>query len=225
MAQLYDDMILLQQVVDPLVGIHKKSQELLKLLKVASKVIDQLQEWAAKYLNALPQLVRKDKIVAEMDLVQFRLHHWNYNRLGEQVTNTISTYGCLHNGFESLAQKYGMPSVGSLEKIKGREIIFQKIRQYIELIKQASRQGALEITKDIILQYSIMLVQAHMKLSWLWNNVQSISKTILIKVLEVKIWYAADFVVWVKVISTEFRACNTYIANEIHEESNDFSIC
>lgn len=53
MTRLYDEMILLQ-VVTLLVGIQKKAQEILKLLKVASRAVDQLQEWFAKYLNVSP---------------------------------------------------------------------------------------------------------------------------------------------------------------------------
>lgn len=39
--------------------------------------------------------------------------------------------------------------------------------EYIEHIKQASKHEGLEITKDIILQYVIAPVKAHMKLPWL----------------------------------------------------------
>lgn len=86
-----------------------------------------------------------------------------------------------------------MSSVGSLEEIRGREIIFKEIIQYMEQIKQESEQEGLEITQDIILQCGITLVKSHMKLSWLWNNVQSSSKTILIEALEVKMRYETDF--------------------------------
>jgi len=54
-------------------------------------------------------------------------------------------------------------------------------------------QEGLEVTKDIILQYTIAPVKAHMKLSWLWNNVESKFKNILTKALEVNIHYISDF--------------------------------
>ena len=56
----------------------------------------------------------------------------------------------------------------------------------MEHIKQASEQEGLDFTKDIILQYAIARVKAHMKLSWLSNGVQSRSKNILIEDLKVK---------------------------------------
>jgi len=103
MAWLYDEMILLQQVVAPLVGIQKEAPELLKLLRVENKVVDQLQEWALKYLNVLQQLVRKDRIFIELEIVYLRLHHQNYIHFGEHATKIISTYGQCHNGFEFVA--------------------------------------------------------------------------------------------------------------------------
>jgi len=48
-AWLYHEMILLQQVVAPPIGIRKKVQKVVKLLKVANKEINQLQEWPSKY--------------------------------------------------------------------------------------------------------------------------------------------------------------------------------
>ena len=42
MVQLYDEMTLLHEVVTPLVGIQKKVQEVLKLLKVEKKEVDQI---------------------------------------------------------------------------------------------------------------------------------------------------------------------------------------
>lgn len=90
MAQLYDEMILPQQVVAPLVGIQKKVQEVLKLLKVASSTVDQLQEWVAKQLNVSQQLVTKDKIIAEMNRVHLRLHHQNSIALENKRLTTLS---------------------------------------------------------------------------------------------------------------------------------------
>lgn len=173
MERLYDEMLLPKQVVAPLVGIQKKAQEVIKLLKVANIIVEQLQEWAVKYLDALQHFERKDNIFSKIDRAQLRLHHQNYMCLREQPISTIAAYNRLHNGVESLAQKLGMPSIGSAEEIRGREIIFQEIMQYIKQIKQASKHEGLEITKDIILQYAIAIVNAHMKLSWLWNNIQS----------------------------------------------------
>lgn len=116
MARLYDEMILLQQVVAPLIGIHQKSQEVVKLLKVANREVDQLQEWVAKYLDASQHLERKDMIFAEIEKVQLRFHHWNYMYVGEQWISTIVAYYWLHNGFESLAQKHGIPSIRMLKQ-------------------------------------------------------------------------------------------------------------
>lgn len=75
MAQLYDEMILLQKVVAPLISIKNKVQEVVKLLKVANKVIDQLQEWVAKYSDAPQHLERKYRITTDIDRFQLRLHH------------------------------------------------------------------------------------------------------------------------------------------------------
>lgn len=94
------------------------------------------------------------------------------------------------------------------------EIIFHEIRKYIEQIKQALEQEGLETTK----------ANTHMKLSWLWNSVQSSSKTILTEALVVNMRYATDLSVRIKVISTEFRAWHAYITNELQEEENDLAI-
>lgn len=67
MAWLYDEMILIEKVMDPLIDIHKKAREVLKLLNVARKSIDHLQEWDSKCLNVVPQLVIMDRITVEMD--------------------------------------------------------------------------------------------------------------------------------------------------------------
>lgn len=52
MVLLYNEMILLQQVVAPLVGIQKKEQEVVKLLKVENREIDHLQDWVFMYPDA-----------------------------------------------------------------------------------------------------------------------------------------------------------------------------
>jgi len=53
----------------PLIGIQKKEQEEAKLLKLANKAVDHLQEWASKYPYAPQHLEIKDKIVVEIDRV------------------------------------------------------------------------------------------------------------------------------------------------------------
>jgi len=55
MALLYDVMILLHEAMEPLISLQNKSQELLNLLKVENKEVDQLEEWATKYLDILQQ--------------------------------------------------------------------------------------------------------------------------------------------------------------------------
>lgn len=82
----------------------------------------------------------------------------------------------------------------------------------------------MEVTKDVIQQYAFAPVKAHMKISWLWNNVQSSSKNILSKALEVKVRYERDLPIWVEAITKDFRAWHTYITSELHEEENDLSI-
>lgn len=171
MVQLYDEMIILHEVVALLVCIQKKVQEVLKLLKVVNIIIDQIREWASKYPDVPLQLVRKDRIASKVDRLQLRLHHQNFIRLGEQSSNTLASYSRLHNGLESLEHNHVMPSQGSLGEIRGKEIILQEVRQYIKQIKQTSEQEGLEITKDIILRYVIAPTKAHMKCLWLWNSV------------------------------------------------------
>lgn len=117
-----------------------------------------------------------------------------------------------------------MHTIETLKSIRWREVLFQKIRDYIEQIKQAIKQEALEVTKDSIQQYAFAPVKVHMKLSWMWNNVQSISKIILTEELEVKMHYKGDLPDQIEVITKEFKAWNTYIKNELHEEENDLSI-
>lgn len=101
-------------------------------------------------------MVRKDKIVAEVDRVHLGLHIHNYICLNEQFSKTITTYNRLHNGLESLTQKHNIPLVGSLGETRVRDIILREVKQYIEKIKQTSKQEGLEITKDIVLQYIVL---------------------------------------------------------------------
>lgn len=54
-------------MVVPLVGIQKKDQGILNLLKVSNKVLDLIQEWGVKYRDVPKWLVKKEKIVIEMD--------------------------------------------------------------------------------------------------------------------------------------------------------------
>lgn len=49
MSQFYAKMILLHELVVPLVGIQKKTQEVLNTLKVENMIVDQHQEWDTKY--------------------------------------------------------------------------------------------------------------------------------------------------------------------------------
>lgn len=83
MAWLYDKMILIQ-VLAPIIGIQKKAKEVVKILKVSNRVVNKIQEWATKYSDASQYLEKKDKIFAEMDRVQCRLHLHKYLHLGAQ---------------------------------------------------------------------------------------------------------------------------------------------
>ena len=40
--------------------------------------------------------------------------------LGEKSISTIGAYNWMHNGFESLTQKHGMPSIGTFKANIGR---------------------------------------------------------------------------------------------------------
>lgn len=40
MVRLYDEMILIQHVMAHLIGIQKNAQEVVKLLKIATRVVD-----------------------------------------------------------------------------------------------------------------------------------------------------------------------------------------
>ena len=62
----------------------------------------------------------------------------------------MASYNQLHNGFESLTHKHMMPTIGSLEAIRNREVIFQQIRYYIEKIKKVTEHEDLEVTKYVI---------------------------------------------------------------------------
>lgn len=74
MVVFYDEIMLLHEVMAPLVGIQKKMKEVLKLFKVTNKVIDLIQEWVVKYPEVLQQLIKKYRVVANMDRVHLRLH-------------------------------------------------------------------------------------------------------------------------------------------------------
>jgi len=86
----------------PLIGIQKNAMEAVKLLKIAARVVDQMQEWIAKYPNALVHFQKKDKIFLEIDRVQLIIHLHNYSLLGAQLVDTMAIYNWLHNGFDSL---------------------------------------------------------------------------------------------------------------------------
>jgi len=119
-------------------------------LEGSNRWVNHLQQWASKYQDALQHLEKKDNIVTGMDRDQLRLHQQNYMRPREQSTSTVVAYNQLQNGFESLTQNNGMPLIGTLEAIRGRDIIFLEIRQYIKQIKQETEQEGL-VTKEIIL--------------------------------------------------------------------------
>lgn len=69
---------------------------------------------------------------------------------------------------------------------RDKETIMQEVKQFVKQINQVSQQQGLEITKHIILQHEIAQEKVHVKLSWMWNNVQCGSISILTKALEVK---------------------------------------
>lgn len=56
-------------MVAPLIGIQKKAQKMVKVLKVAEKVVDHLQEWASMYPYTRKHLENKDMIIAKIDRV------------------------------------------------------------------------------------------------------------------------------------------------------------
>lgn len=224
MARLYDEMILIQQAISPLICIQKNAQGVMKLLKIANKEIDQMQEWDAKYLDSPRHLERKDKVSIEIDRVQLRLHLQNYSHLGAQLVSTMVAYNRIHIGFESLTQKHGMPAIITLEAIRGREVIFEETKGYIEQIKHVTKREVLEVTKDIIQQHAFSLVKVHMNLSWFWNNMRSRFKNILTEALEVNMHYKVDFPEWIEDIKKEFKSWKYYITNELHEEENGLSI-
>ncbi len=60
---MYNEMILLHEVVEPLNGIQKKLQEITKLLNVANIVVDLIQEGGDNYPNVSEKLVRKEKLL------------------------------------------------------------------------------------------------------------------------------------------------------------------
>lgn len=51
MKKLYDEIILLYEMVTPLIRIHNKSQEIQKLLKVENKYFNLIKEWGSKYTD------------------------------------------------------------------------------------------------------------------------------------------------------------------------------
>lgn len=67
MKYIYIEMILLNEVMLPLVEIQTKSQEILKVLKVACIFVDLIQDWDTKYLNIIERLVSKDILVADLE--------------------------------------------------------------------------------------------------------------------------------------------------------------
>lgn len=79
-------------MVVPLVQIQKKYLEILKVLNVTSAIVNLMQDLGIKYLNNLERLVRKGRIVVEVDRAHLRLHIQNYTHLDEQATNIIATY-------------------------------------------------------------------------------------------------------------------------------------
>lgn len=69
MKQVYEEMIILNKEVEPLYEIQKRSQEKLRILKLAHTTINMIQEWGAMYLNTLASLARKGRVKVEMDIL------------------------------------------------------------------------------------------------------------------------------------------------------------
>lgn len=61
MKQLYNEIILLHEVVALLVEIRKKYQETVKLLKVENRDVDLIQECGVKYSYFPKWLVKREK--------------------------------------------------------------------------------------------------------------------------------------------------------------------
>ena len=80
------------------------------------------------------------------------------------------------------------------------------------------------MTKVVIQYYVFSPVKSHMKLSWLWNNVHSSSKSIFSEALEVRACYKGDLLDKIEDITNNFMVWKTYITNEIHEEAHGLSI-
>jgi len=122
MNQLYNEMILLHEVIVPLVEIQQISQEILKVLKVVGMTMNLVEDWGIKYLNISKQLVKKT-LTVELNRTNLWLHSQNYNQLGEHVTNTIVAYVQFHSSLESITRNHKVLSMDSLGEIRSKDVI------------------------------------------------------------------------------------------------------
>ena len=81
MEHLYEEIILIQKFMDPLIGIQKNAQEVLKILNIENGVVGEMQEWTTKYLDAPQHLGKKDNNFAEIERVHMIVHLKNQSNV------------------------------------------------------------------------------------------------------------------------------------------------
>jgi len=147
----YEEMIILHKAKAPLYDIQNKLQENLKIARLAHMVVDMIQEWSTKYLNAPEMLDRKGRVEDETNRVETNIHMQVYYQLKNHIDNTVSSYMKLHYGLEALVRMHKMPSIGASRELKHKDSIRKALKEILDVIIHAAAQDKLEVTKEIIL--------------------------------------------------------------------------
>jgi len=71
-------------------------------MRIIKLAISPIQEWGAKYLNALAEFHKKGRMEVELEKVEVNILMLTYDQLNNSITNTISSYMKFHVRLEAL---------------------------------------------------------------------------------------------------------------------------
>lgn len=116
-------MYILREVVVLLHEVKKGSQKMVKVLKIGYTTIDVVHDWGKKYMNTPIMLVRKSRYDAEVDRENIIVFLHIYEDIHTSITNIITIYSCLYNGFGSLVRMHMIPYVGTVTDLRRKNPI------------------------------------------------------------------------------------------------------
>jgi len=74
----------------------------MRIIKLTHIAIYFIQEWGAKYMNALVELPKKRRVEVEIDRVEIKILVKTHEQLNNNIDISISSYMNLHTRLEAL---------------------------------------------------------------------------------------------------------------------------